>query len=130
MIAMNKCGFEDFYVSANNKQVFYAANAVARHPGEDLNPLYIYGGTKTGKTLLLHMIENYVHENNTEKNVVRITSETFVNEWIDVIRWGGEAEEFRKKYRGADMLLIDDIDFLLGKEASQILISTILSSVP
>ena len=117
MIAMNKCGFEDFYVSANNKQAFYAANAVARHPGEVLNPLYIYGGTKTGKTLLLHMIENYVHENNTEKNVVRITSETFVNELIDAIK-KGEINGFRKKYRGTDLLLIDDIDFLLGKETS------------
>ncbi len=119
MIAMNKCGFEDFDVNTNNKQAFCTAYTVAQNPGEQLNPLYIYGGTKTGKTLLLHMIENYVHENDKEKNVVRITSETFVNEWIDVIRWGGEAEEFRKKYRGADMLLIDDIDYLLGKEASQ-----------
>ena len=118
MIAMNKCGFEDFYVSANNKQAFLAANAVARHPGEELNPLYIYGKSQTGKTLLLHMIENYVHENDKEKNVVRITSEMFRNEVVDAIRKGGELDEFRKKYRGANLFLIDDIDFLFCKAAT------------
>lgn len=122
-VDVNKYRFENFYLNMNNKQAFFAAREIAEHPGESGNPLYIYGGSHTGKTHLLYSIEQYVNSNRPEMKVIHATCSQFINECIEAIRLGSSRPQliydFREKYCKADMILIDDIDFLKGKQATQ-----------
>ena len=116
--------FDSFVVGDNNNNAHAAALAVAEQPGEVFyNPLYIYGGPGLGKTHLMYAIANYITEHNPELKVLYITSETFTNELVNAIRntnsSGSSLEDFRKKYRSNDVLLIDDIQFIINKERTQ-----------
>ncbi|HEX2173811.1 MAG TPA: chromosomal replication initiator protein DnaA [Dehalococcoidia bacterium] len=108
--------FETFIVGSTNRLAHAAARGVAEKPGEGYNPLFIYGPVGLGKTHLLHAIGNVTTAQG--KNVVYVSTETFTNEFINAIR-ERKAEEFRAKYRQADVLLIDDIHFISGKEQTQ-----------
>jgi chromosomal replication initiator protein len=110
--------FEDFIVGKHNKFAHAAAEAAAQRPGETYNPLFIYGGVGLGKTHLLHAIGHSVTRNFPDYRVVYTTSERFMNELIKAIR-DGTTEEFREHYRHVDVLLIDDIQFIAGKESTQ-----------
>ncbi|MDE7030542.1 MAG: chromosomal replication initiator protein DnaA, partial [Lachnospiraceae bacterium] len=117
----NKYKFDTFVVGSNNKFAHSAALAVAESPGEAYNPLYIYGGAGLGKTHLMHSIGHFVLEQNQEKKVLYVTSEQFTNEVIESIRSGNAAAmtKLRDKYRTVDVLLIDDVQFIIGKESTQ-----------
>ena len=96
--------------------------AVAESPGEAYNPLYIYGGPGLGKTHLLHSIGNFILNENPEKKVLYVTSEQFLNEVIEGIRSSNSSNimsKMREKYRSVDVLLIDDIQIIIGKESTQ-----------
>ncbi|GAB4297167.1 MAG: chromosomal replication initiator protein DnaA [Desulfuromonadia bacterium] len=109
----------DTFVSGSGNQFAYAASqAVANNPATSYNPLFIYGGVGLGKTHLLYAIGNQIIQNNREARIYYYTSETFMNEMINSIR-NRKMEEFRNKFRKADVLLIDDIQFMVGKEATQ-----------
>ncbi len=113
--------FENFVVSKNSSIVFAASLKVAEAPGEYYNPLYIYGAPGLGKTHLMHSIAHYITENIPGLKVMYVTSETFTNELIDSIRHGTiTPTDFRNKYRNIDVLLIDDIQFIIGKESTQV----------
>ena len=117
-----KYTFNNFVVGKSNQFVYAASHAVAQHPGEKFNPLFIYGGSGLGKTHILHAIGNYLHEYFPNLNVMYITCENFVNDYIESL---GSAEknkailEFRKKYRNLDVLMIDDIQFISKKTSTQ-----------
>ncbi|MDD6667320.1 MAG: chromosomal replication initiator protein DnaA [Lachnospiraceae bacterium] len=114
--------FDSFVVGNNNKFAHRAALAVAETPGEAYNPLYIYGGPGLGKTHLMHAIGNYILKENPNKKVIYVTSEEFLNEVIESIRSTNNTSamtKFRNKYRTVDVLMIDDIQFIIGKEATQ-----------
>ena len=113
-----KYTFETFVVGSNNRFAHAAALAVAEAPGQAYNPLFLYGGVGLGKTHLMHAIGNYVVENCKDKKVLYVTSEKFTNEFINYIK-DNTNEEFRSKYRNIDVLLIDDIQFIAGKERIQ-----------
>jgi len=110
--------FETFVVGANNNFACAAAQAVAQAPGKSYNPLFLYGGTGLGKTHLLHAIGQYVNANKKGARVAYLSSEKFTNEYIDAIQ-NNQISRFRKRYRQTDVLLIDDIQFLAGKERIQ-----------
>ncbi len=110
--------FESFVVGFSNQFAHAAARAVAESPSKIYNPLFIYGGVGLGKTHLLHAIGKYIEENMTDLNVVYISSETFVNDLISSIRHENTVP-FRERYRTSDVLLVDDIQFLAGKERTQ-----------
>ncbi|HLJ65785.1 MAG TPA: chromosomal replication initiator protein DnaA [Chloroflexota bacterium] len=110
--------FADFIEGPSNRFAYNAALAAARSPGQTYNPLFIYGGVGLGKTHLLHAIGHAVKREFVDYRVVYATSERFINELIRAIR-EGSTEEFREHYRDVDVLLIDDIQFLGGKESTQ-----------
>ena len=110
--------FETFVVGSNNQFAHGAAIAVAKSPAKTYNPFFVYGGSGLGKTHLLQSIGHYVLANQKSARVVYLSSEQFTNEFIDAIQHG-TLVKFRKKYRQADVLMIDDIQFLAGKERSQ-----------
>lgn len=116
-----KYRFETFVVGNNNKFAHSAALAVAETPGITYNPLYIYGGAGLGKTHLMHSIGHFILDQNPELKVLYVTSEQFTNEVIESIRSGNAATmtKLREKYRTVDVLMIDDIQFIIGKESTQ-----------
>ena len=116
-----KYTFDTFVVGNNNKFAHAAALAVAESPGKMYNPLFIYGGAGLGKTHLMHSIAHFIISQSPNKKVLYVTSESFTNELIDAIRNGNNTamSSFREKYRSVDVLLIDDIQFIIGKESTQ-----------
>lgn len=113
--------FDTFVVGANNNIAHAASLAVAESPGESYNPLFIYGGVGLGKTHLMHSIAHFILKSNPAAKILYVTSEKFTNELIDAIRNKNNISptEFREKYRNIDVLLIDDIQFIIGKESTQ-----------
>lgn len=110
--------FDNFIVGSSNNMAHAAALAVADNPGEIYNPLFLYGGVGLGKTHLMHAIGNYVTEAFPNYKVLYVTTDKFTNEFIEAIR-NNTTIEFREKYRKIDVLLLDDIQFLSGKESTQ-----------
>ncbi|KIL53198.1 chromosomal replication initiator protein DnaA [Jeotgalibacillus campisalis] len=113
-----KYTFDTFVIGSGNRFAHAASLAVAEAPAKAYNPLFIYGGVGLGKTHLMHAIGHYVLEHNSSAKVVYLSSEKFTNEFINSIR-DNKAVDFRNKYRNVDVLLIDDIQFLAGKEQTQ-----------
>lgn len=120
-----KYTFDTFVVGGNNNFAHAASLAVAESPGEVYNPLFLYGGVGLGKTHLMHSVAHFILEKNPKKKVLYVTSETFTNELIEALKKGktagdeSEISKFRNKYRNNDVLLIDDIQFIIGKESTQ-----------
>lgn len=120
-----KYTFDTFVVGGNNNFAHAASLAVAESPGEVYNPLFLYGGVGLGKTHLMHSIAHFILNKNPKKKVLYVTSETFTNELIEALKKGktsnneSEMSKFRNKYRNNDVLLIDDIQFIIGKESTQ-----------
>ena len=116
-----KYKFDTFIVGNNNKFAHSACLAVAESPGNAYNPLFIYGGAGLGKTHLMHSIGHFILEQNPNMKVLYVTSESFTNEVIESIRSGNATAmtKLREKYRTVDVLMIDDIQFIIGKESTQ-----------
>ena len=119
----NKYRFDTFVVGNNNNFAHSAALAVAESPGQVYNPLFLYGGPGLGKTHLMHSIGHFIAEENPGKKILYVTSENFTNEVIESIRSGKQDSQvmtrFREKYRTVDVLLLDDVQFVIGKESTQ-----------
>ena len=118
-----KYKFDTFVVGSSNKFAHSASLAVAESPGDIYNPLYLYGGPGLGKTHLMHSIGHFILEQDPDKKVLYVTSEEFTNEVIESIR-GGNANanamtKLREKYRTVDVLMVDDVQFIIGKESTQ-----------
>ena len=113
-----KYTFDTFVIGYGNRFAHAASLAVAEAPAKAYNPLFLYGGVGLGKTHLMHAIGHYVLDNNPSAKVMYISSEKFTNEFINAIR-DNRGESFRNKYRNIDVLLIDDIQFLAGKDGTQ-----------
>lgn len=112
--------FENFVVGSSNQLAHAAALAVAKKPGEVYNPLYIYGESGLGKTHLMQAIGHELLANHPDKCVLYVSSETFINDFINAVGSGsGKAKDFKDRYRNVDLLLIDDIQFLSRKESTQ-----------
>ena len=110
--------FERFVVGNSNKLAHAAALAVAEHPAENYNPLFIHGESGLGKTHLLYAIAHTIHKNHPDYKIVYIRGEDFTNELIRDIR-AGKNQEFRDKYRSADVFLMDDVQFIAGRDSTQ-----------
>ena len=110
--------FDRFVVGSSNKFAHAAARQVADAPGKSYNPLFLYGESGLGKTHLLYSIAHTIHQNHPDYKIVYIKGDTFTNELIQAIR-EGRNQEFREKYRGADIFLMDDVQFIAGRDASQ-----------
>ncbi len=110
--------FDTFVVGNNNNLAHAASLAVAETPGHVYNPLFIYGGVGLGKTHLMQAIAHFIIANDPSRKVLYVTSEAFTNELIDSVK-NQKNSEFREKYRNIDVLLIDDIQFIIGKESTQ-----------
>ena len=121
-----KYTFDTFVVGGNNNFAHAASLAVSESPGEIYNPLFLYGGVGLGKTHLMHSIVHFILEKDPTKKVLYVTSETFTNELIEALKSGKTSggnelamTAFREKYRNIDVLLIDDVQFIIGKESTQ-----------
>ena len=110
--------FENFVVGPSNKLAFAAAKAVAAQPAEHYNPLFIYGDSGLGKTHLIYSIAHEIRQKRPAARIVYIKGDEFINEFIEAVRTGRN-QDFRVKYREADLLLVDDIQFVAGKEETQ-----------
>lgn len=110
--------FDTFIVGKGNELAHAACQASAARPGRAYNPLYLYGGVGLGKTHLLHAVGHELVKNNPETKIIYATCEKFTNDYIHSVRYK-KMDDFRAKYRGADLLLIDDIQFITGKEGTQ-----------
>ena len=110
--------FENFVVGETNQLAHAVALTVAQKPGQSFNPLFLYGATGLGKTHLMHAIAHFIIKNDPRKRVLFVSSETFVNDYINAVM-NKSISSFHRKYREIDVLLIDDIQFLSGKDASQ-----------
>ena len=110
--------FERFVVGSSNKFAHAAARAVAGNPGQSYNPLFIYGDSGLGKTHLLYAIANVIRKNDPASKIVYIKGDEFINEFVELVR-ANRGSEFRAKYREADLLLVDDVQFVAGKEQVQ-----------
>ena len=110
--------FETFVVGPSNKLAYAACVSVAEHPAKNYNPLLIYGDSGLGKTHLIYAIANVIRRNDPKAKIVYIKGDDFINEFIELIR-AGRGSEFRAKYREADLLLVDDVQFVAGKEQVQ-----------
>ena len=113
-----KYTFENFVIGASNQFATAAAISTTENPGHVYNPLFLYGNSGLGKTHLMHAIGNRILQNNPSAKVIYVTSEFFTNEFITSVR-EAKGEEFRKKYRSVDVFLVDDVQFLANKEATQ-----------
>ena len=113
--------FDSFVVGNNNKFAHAAALAVAENPGTIYNPLFLYGGVGLGKTHLMHAITHHIKKHHPEMKILYVTSEEFTNEVIEAIRKGhvDDTNKLREKYRNTDILLLDDIQFIIGKDSTQ-----------
>lgn len=114
----SKYTFENFVIGSSNEYATAAAISTTEKPGYIYNPLFLYGNSGLGKTHLMQAIGNRIKENHPDFNVVYVTTECFTNEFITAVR-EGQMVEFRKKYRPADVLLVDDVQFMENKEATQ-----------
>lgn len=120
-----KYTFDTFVVGGNNNFAHAVSVAVAESPGTVYNPLFLYGGVGLGKTHLMHSIAHFILDQNPKKKILYVTSETFTNELIESLKNGKSSgsessmTKFREKYRNIDVLLIDDIQFIIGKESTQ-----------
>lgn len=116
-----KYRFDTFIVGSNNTFAHSASLAVAESPGSAYNPLFLYGGPGLGKTHLMHSIGHFILSNNPDMKVLYVTSEQFTNEVIDSIRSGNASTmtKLREKYRTVDVLMVDDVQFIIGKDATQ-----------
>ena len=110
--------FENFVIGASNRFAHAAAQRVAEEPAKAYNPLFIYGPSGLGKTHILHAIGHYVYQNFSSLNVCYVSTETFLNDFIDSIRTRGQTA-FKRRYRAYDVLLVDDIQLLEGKKETQ-----------
>ncbi len=114
----SKYTFEEFVSGSSNQFAYAAALAVATNPAMTYNPLFIYGGVGLGKTHLINAIGNHIFQKNSKTNICYCTSEKFMNELINSLRYA-KMDEFRNKFRHMDVLLIDDVQFIAGKERTQ-----------
>ncbi|MFA7534744.1 MAG: chromosomal replication initiator protein DnaA [Desulfuromonadales bacterium] len=114
----SKYTFEEFVAGSSNQFAYAAAMAVANNPATTYNPLFIYGGVGLGKTHLINAIGNHILQKNHKTNICYCTSEKFMNELINSLRYA-KMDEFRNKFRSMDVLLIDDVQFIAGKERTQ-----------
>jgi chromosomal replication initiator protein len=121
MLFNSRYTFDSFVVGECNRLAVAAARAVAENPGENYNPLFIYGGSGLGKTHIMHAIGNYIRKNNRKMKVLYVSSEKFVNDLVlSIHNRSGSSVDFRDKYRSVDVLMIDDIQQIAGKEKTQI----------
>lgn len=117
LVLNDKYQFDSFVVGPSNELAYTACLAVAKNPGQKYNPLFIYGGVGLGKTHLIQAVGNTIKQENPKANIIYIATETFVNEFMNQIRF--KKKGFTDKYRKADVLIVDDIQFIAGKEKTQ-----------